>query len=126
MSPSNQPEANIYKRVNFQAGLANCSVWGPYKEVLIPGYWMAEGGQSATGSLLHHIIATHAAYAAANKTALEKGISIFEYLNDHLDTMRSQANSPTLSYLTRYFYCKTLFGSFNQKYIPILWEIDLH
>lgn len=25
-------------------------VWGPYRDVLIPGYWMAEGGQSARGS----------------------------------------------------------------------------
>jgi len=24
-------------------------VWGPYRDVLIPDYWMAEGGQSATG-----------------------------------------------------------------------------
>ena len=24
-------------------------VWGPYRDVLIPDYWMAEGGQSAAG-----------------------------------------------------------------------------
>lgn len=27
-------------------------VWGPYRDVLIPNYWLAEGGQSATGELL--------------------------------------------------------------------------
>ena len=28
----------------------------------IPGMWLLEGGQSATGSLLDHIITTHPAY----------------------------------------------------------------
>ena len=82
--------------------MLTCSVWGPYREVLIPGYWMAEGGQSATGALLHHVITTHAAYPATNEAAKAKGVSVFEYLNDHLEVMRSQAKSPTLAHLTRY------------------------
>jgi len=34
--------------------------WGPYFDVSLPGCWMSEGGQSATGALLDHIVATHA------------------------------------------------------------------
>lgn len=79
-------------------------VWGPYREVLIPGYWMAEGGQSATGALLHHVLTTHVAYSAAKETATEKGITVFEYLNEHLERLRQDAKAPTLAHLTRYFF----------------------
>lgn len=33
--------------------------WGPYRDVLLPGWWVIEGGQSATGALLDHIVRTH-------------------------------------------------------------------
>lgn len=36
-------------------------VWGPYFGVAMPGLWMNEGGQSATGALLDHIIRVHSA-----------------------------------------------------------------
>jgi len=36
-------------------------VWGPYLGVAIPGCWLNEGGQSATGALLDHVIRLHGA-----------------------------------------------------------------
>ena len=35
------------------------SFWGPYRDVVLAGWWVIEGGQSATGALLDHIIRAH-------------------------------------------------------------------
>lgn len=54
------------------AGTSNChmacspdprqvpGVWGPYLGAMIPGLWLNEGGQSATGALLDHVLDSHA------------------------------------------------------------------
>jgi len=89
-------------------------VWGPYRDVLIPGQWMAEGGQSATGELLRHVVETHPAYIT--KSGLPEGglgdKSIYEYLNEHLAKLAEQNNAPSISHLARHiFFYGDLWGN---------------
>lgn len=87
-------------------------VWGPYRDVLIPGYWMAEGGQSATGELLRHILETHPAHREAVSIAETYNTNIYEYLNEKLCEMQAEAGAPTVSYLGRhFFFYGDLFGN---------------
>jgi FGGY-family pentulose kinase len=87
-------------------------VWGPYKDVLLPGFWMAEGGQSATGELLKHVLETHPAYNELISMAESFNTNTYDYLNQHLMEMVRLTNAPTVSYLGRhFFFYGDLFGN---------------
>lgn len=87
-------------------------VWGPYKDVLIPGYWMAEGGQSATGELLKYMLETHPAYTETVGCAKALGQNIYDFLNNHLQEMAHKLDAPFIGYLTRhYFFYGDLWGN---------------
>lgn len=87
-------------------------VWGPYRDVLLPGYWMAEGGQSATGELLKHVIETHPAFQEAASVAETFNTNIYDYLNEHLREMAERENAPHISWLGRhFFFYGDLFGN---------------
>ncbi|KMP06798.1 hypothetical protein DIZ76_014181 [Coccidioides immitis] len=87
-------------------------VWGPYRDTIIPGYWMAEGGQSATGELLKHVIETHPAFNQALSIAESYHTNIYDYLNEHLKELVAESNAPSVSYLGRhFFFYGDLFGN---------------
>jgi FGGY-family pentulose kinase len=65
-------------------------VWGPYFGAMIPGMWLNEGGQSATGALIDHVISDHGAYAELLRTAEQSGRSVYEVLNDKVAKLRSE------------------------------------
>ncbi len=64
---------NVSRHVALIAGTSSClvamsdrpmpghSLWGPYWQAILPGHWLVEGGQSATGALLDHIVRMHPA-----------------------------------------------------------------
>ncbi|KAL4987145.1 FGGY family of carbohydrate kinase [Aspergillus falconensis] len=87
-------------------------VWGPYRDTIIPGYWMAEGGQSATGELLKHVIGTHPAFNQALSIAESYNTNIYEYLNEHLREMMTERKAPCISYMARHiFFYGDLWGN---------------
>ncbi|KAI1825098.1 Nup93/Nic96-domain-containing protein [Xylaria intraflava] len=79
-------------------------VWGPYRDVLLPGFWLAEGGQSATGELLRHVIETHPAYKEVLPLAEAMKLNVYDYMNNHLRELAEKAAAPTVSYLGRHFF----------------------
>lgn len=87
-------------------------VWGPYRDVLVPNYWLAEGGQSATGELLKHVIETHPAFQEAMSVAETFNANIYDFLNEHLREMQEKEDAPAISYLGRHlFFYGDLFGN---------------
>lgn len=68
----NAPEG-ADRHLGFIAGTSSClmalsheprhipGIWGPYLGAVAEGTWLNEGGQSATGALLDHVIRWHAA-----------------------------------------------------------------
>lgn len=60
-------------------------VWGPYYSALIPDFWLNEGGQSATGSLIDHVIFSNRTGQALKSQIDDK--TVYEKLNDLLSTM---------------------------------------
>ncbi|KAL4656021.1 FGGY carbohydrate kinase domain-containing protein isoform X1 [Arapaima gigas] len=62
-------------------------VWGPYFSVMVPGLWLNEGGQSATGKLIDHVVKGHAAFPQLKDLAEQSGEGVYSYLNRHLESM---------------------------------------
>jgi D-ribulokinase len=55
-------------------------VWGPYYSAMVPGFWLNEGGQSAAGAAIDHLVRSHPAHNEVAATANDDGIEILEYL----------------------------------------------
>jgi FGGY-family pentulose kinase len=65
-------------------------VWGPYFGAMIPGMWLNEGGQSATGSLIDLVIRNNSSYMGISKAAKTQRIDIYTFLNRLVDEMKEQ------------------------------------
>ncbi|MDP3342012.1 FGGY-family carbohydrate kinase [Frigidibacter sp.] len=57
-------------------------VWGPYFSAMVPGVWLNEGGQSAAGAAIDHLLRLHPAQAEAAAAARAEGASLPEWLAD--------------------------------------------
>lgn len=55
-------------------------IWGPYFSAMVPGLWLNEGGQSAAGAGIDHLVRSHPAYAEAQALAERTGISLLDLL----------------------------------------------
>ncbi|MGZ3416905.1 MAG: FGGY-family carbohydrate kinase [Polyangiales bacterium] len=95
------PNSALENRVALIGGTSTChmaiskeprfvpGVWGPYFSAMIPGYWLTEGGQSATGALIDHVIDAHARGRELRDRARAEGTTAYALLNARLDTMHA-------------------------------------
>lgn len=69
-------------------------IWGPYFSAMVPGMWLTEGGQSATGALIDHVIESHARASELHAEAREKGTNIYAVLNTRLEALAASVAFP--------------------------------
>lgn len=85
--------ADISNRLAYIFGTSACSmasseaavfvdgVWGPYYSAMVPGLWLTEGGQSAAGAAIDHLVTMHPAAAEARAKAEAAGLSPVAWLD---------------------------------------------
>ncbi|CAN9503098.1 unnamed protein product [Ophioblennius macclurei] len=75
-------------------------VWGPCLSAMVPDMWLNEGGQSATGRLIDHMVRGHAAYAQLQEQVQQRlpfsGENVSSYLNNHLRVMADSRSAVDL------------------------------
>jgi D-ribulokinase len=83
---------NVLTRMAYVFGTSACSmtttreaafvpgVWGPYFSAMVPGLWLNEGGQSAAGAAIDHLVRMHPAACEAARLAEERGVSLGAWL----------------------------------------------
>jgi D-ribulokinase len=57
-------------------------VWGPYFSAMVPETWLNEGGQSAAGAAIDHLLTMHPFGAEAKSRARAQGLSLPVWLAD--------------------------------------------
>ncbi|WP_316977024.1 FGGY-family carbohydrate kinase [Shumkonia mesophila] len=98
--------ADMERRLALIGGTSSChmalsrqpvfvpGVWGPYYSAMVPGLWLSEGGQSATGALIDHVIFSHARAAEVKAEAESSGRTVYAVLNGCLEDLAIAADFP--------------------------------
>lgn len=76
----------------------------PYLSALVPGMWCAEGGQSSTGQLIDHILATHPSITTTHTQAAASNTNIYAFLNARLAILRETRSLRSLEHLTKHLH----------------------
>lgn len=96
----------LERRVALIGGTSSChmavsrepqyvpGIWGPYYSAMVPGLWLTEGGQSATGALIDHTIDAHARGAELRQRAKDSNTSTYELLNQRLAELAQACSTP--------------------------------
>lgn len=86
-------KADVRNRLAYIFGTSACSmassgeavfvdgVWGPYYSAMVPGLWLTEGGQSAAGAAIDHLVTMHPATEEARAKAEGDGLSLVAWLD---------------------------------------------
>ena len=88
--------ANVCDRLAYIMGTSACimattadacfvpGVWGPYYSGMVPGFWLNEGGQSAAGAAIDHLIRSHPAHENARAAAGGEGLDVIGFLEKRI------------------------------------------
>jgi D-ribulokinase len=71
-------------------------VWGPYFSAMVPGLWLNEGGQSAAGAAIDHLVSFHPASGAAEEEAARAGLNLNGWLAAQAEKRGGAAALPQL------------------------------
>jgi FGGY-family pentulose kinase len=69
-------------------------VWGPYYSAMLPGLWLTEGGQSATGALIDATVFGHARGPELQAQAKAEGTTVYALLNARLEKLATGLRFP--------------------------------
>ncbi len=68
-------------------------VWGPYYAAMLPGLWLNEGGQSAAGAAIDHLVTLHPATPSARQEAARRGLPLFALLEERITALAPTADA---------------------------------
>jgi D-ribulokinase len=71
-------------------------VWGPYYQGMVPGAWLNEGGQSAAGAAIDHLIRSHPAHAEASAAEQAARMDIIGFLEKRILARAGNASEAAL------------------------------
>ena len=92
---SNEP-VDVCRRLAYIMGTSACimattrepcfvpGVWGPYYSGMVPGFWLNEGGQSAAGAAIDHLVRSHPAYDETVAAAHAAGMETLKFLEQRI------------------------------------------
>ncbi len=69
-------------------------VWGPYHGAMLPDRWLAEGGQSATGSLVDWTLRQSSAFPKLQAEAAAAGTTVHALLNETVARLAAREPHP--------------------------------
>jgi len=76
-------------------------IWGPYFGAMMPGMWLTEGGQSAAGSAIDHVLQDHANFRALSEEALRSDVTVYDLVNAEIERLAKDASVTFTAQLTR-------------------------
>ncbi|WGR68844.1 MULTISPECIES: FGGY-family carbohydrate kinase [unclassified Bradyrhizobium] len=71
-------------------------VWGPYYSGMVPDFWLNEGGQSAAGAAIDHLLKSHPGYAEASAAARKGGLDVIDFLERRIIARAGDASRAAL------------------------------
>jgi D-ribulokinase len=71
-------------------------VWGPYYSGMVPGFWLNEGGQSAAGAAIDHLVRSHPAYDETVAAAHAAGMEVLEFLERRITSRAASLGEAAL------------------------------